>query len=157
MLTMNAQLKCSKYGLKFIIGILVILFNCSVLNAQTPVAVHGQLSISGNRLKDKNGNNYQLRGMSMFWSNWQGKYWNYETIKWLRDDWNCNVIRAAMGISPDDNSGYLGNPQLEKQKMITVIEAAIDLGIYVVVDWHSHHAENETVESKAFFAEIAQK
>jgi len=157
MLTMNAQLKCSKYGLKFIIGILVILFNCSVLNAQTPVAVHGQLSISGNRLKDKNGNNYQLRGMSMFWSNWQGKYWNYETIKWLRDDWNCNVIRAAMGISPDDNSGYLGNPQLEKQKMITVIEAAIDLGIYVVVDWHSHKAENETAESKAFFAEIAQK
>lgn len=131
--------------------------NIKTIQAQTPVAVHGQLSISGNRLKDKNGNNYQLRGMSMFWSNWQGKFWNYETIKWLRDDWHCNVVRAAMGISPDDNSGYLGKPDLELHKMETVIEAAIDLGIYVIVDWHSHHAENETTQSKAFFAYIAQK
>lgn len=127
-----------------------------VMHAQTPVAVHGQLSIDGNKLKDQNGNDYQLRGMSLFWSNWQGKFWNYDAIKWLRDDWNVNVVRAAMGISPEDNSGYLGRPEMEKQKMITVIEAAIDLGIYVIVDWHSHHAENETAEAKAFFEEIAQ-
>lgn len=154
---MNAQGRPFKSKLKSVLCFLIIIFSITILNAQTPVAVHGQLSIVGNRLKDKNGNNYQLRGMSMFWSNWQGKFWNYETIKWLRDDWNCNVVRAAMGISPDDNSGYLGNPDIERQKMITVIEAAIDLGIYVVVDWHSHKAENETAEAKAFFSEIAQK
>src|SRR5690554_1328846 len=123
--------------------------------AQTPVAVHGQLSIDGNKLKDQHGNDYQLRGMSLFWSNWQGKFYNYDAIKWLRDDWHINVIRAAMGVSPEDNSGYLGNPEMEKQKVITVIEAAIDLGIYVIVDWHSHHGENETAEAQAFFAEIA--
>lgn len=141
----------------FSICALVCLIGISQVGAQTPVAVHGQLSISGSRLKDKNGNNYQLRGMSMFWSNWQGKYWNYETIKWLRDDWHCNVVRAAMGVSTDDKTGYLDKPEVEKAKMITVIEAAIDLGIYVVVDWHSHKAENETAQAQAFFKEIAQK
>jgi len=149
----------NKYSIPFKGMLYCILFVCvfSISNAQTPVAVHGQLSINGNRMKDKNGNNYQLRGMSMFWSNWQGKFWNYETIKWLRDDWHCNVIRAAMGVSPDDNTGYLGKPEIEMHKLETVIEAAIDLGLYVVVDWHSHHAENETAQAKAFFAQIAQK
>jgi endoglucanase len=150
---------CSKqiFSWKSIISSIVFLVMVSVSQAQTPVAVHGQLSINGNRIHDKNGNNYQLRGMSMYWSNWEGKFWNYETLKWLRDDWHCNVIRAAMGVSPDDNSGYLGHPDIELHKMETVIEAAIDLGIYVVVDWHSHHAENELTQSKAFFALIAQK
>ena len=148
-------LRCSRRGIAlFCLGIAAF-----TVCAQTPVAVHGQLSVDGNRIKEKSGNEYQLRGMSLFWSNWMGKYWNYETIKWLRDDWHCNMVRAAMGVSPDDNSGYLGNPVAEKQKMITVIEAAIDLGIYVVVDWHSHKAQNtaETEAAILFFAEIAQK
>lgn len=137
--------------------LLVLLFALALnSNAQTPVAAHGHLSIDRNKMKDEHGNDYQLRGMSLFWSNWQGKFFNYDAIKWLRDDWHVNVVRAAMGISTDDNSGYLGHPDLEKQKIITVIEAAIDLGIYVIVDWHSHHAENETSEAQEFFAEIAQ-
>jgi len=142
-------------------NILAIIFLCvsfSVnLFGQTPVAVHGQLSIDGSKMVDQNGDQCQLRGLSFFWSNWMGKYWNYETVKWLRDDWNCNVVRAAMGVSTDDNSGYLGKPELELHKLEEVIEAAIDLGIYVVVDWHSHHAENETEEAKEFFAYIAEK
>ncbi|MFO7869152.1 MAG: glycoside hydrolase family 5 protein, partial [Bacteroidales bacterium] len=125
------------------------------ITAQTPVAAHGQLKIDGNQMLDEHNEPYQLTGMSLFWSNWQGKFYNYDVIKWLRDDWNVNVVRAAMGISPDDNSGYLDRPEMEKKKVIDVIEAAIDLGIYVVVDWHSHHAENETAEAQAFFEEIA--
>lgn len=137
-----------------LVTLLVCLFYSIRLSAQTPVAVHGQLSINGSKMYDQNGDQYQLRGMSLFWSNWMGKYWNYETIKWLRDDWHCNVVRAAMGITP--NGAYMDRPDLEKEKMITVIEAAIDLGIYVIVDWHSHEAEDQTEEAKAFFSEIAQ-
>lgn len=148
----NTLLPTKRLGL--LISFICLLF-CSSLHSQTPVAVHGQLSIDGNRLKDQNGDNYQLRGMSLYWSNWQGKFWNYNALKWLRDDWNINVIRAAMGVTPQ--GAYLDNPELEMLKMETVIEAAIDLGIYVVVDWHSHHAENEEAEAKAFFAKIAEK
>jgi hypothetical protein len=38
---------------------------------------------------------------------------------------------------------------------MTVIDACIDLGIYVIVDWHDHHAQRHTDQSIAFFEEIA--
>lgn len=104
MITMSIPFKSK---LKLILCFSIIILRHYKFECSNPVAIHGQLSISGNRLKDKNGNNYQLRGMSFFWSNWQGKYWNYDVVKWLRGDWHCNIVRAAMGISPDDNSGYL--------------------------------------------------
>jgi len=81
-----------------------------------------------------------------------GKYYNYNCIKWLRDDWKCTVVRAAMGI---ESGGYLNNPASEKAKIVTVIEACIDLGIYVIVDWHDHNAHEHQAQAIAFFQEIA--
>jgi len=114
----------------------------------------GQLQIDGNKIVDKNGNPIALRGMSLFWSQWMGKYYNYDCIEWLRDDWKCMVVRAAMGI---ESGGYLTNPVLEKAKIKTVIDACIDLGIYVIVDWHDHNAHNHRDEAISFFKEIANE
>jgi endoglucanase len=114
----------------------------------------GQLSVSGSKIIDKNSDPVQLRGMSLFWSQWIGKYYNYNTIKWLKDDWQINVIRAALAV---DHDGYLVNPEVEKAKIIAVIDAAITEGIYVIVDWHDHEAENHLEEAKTFFAEIAEE
>ncbi len=116
---------------------------------------YGQLSIDGNKIVDKNNNPVQLRGMSFFWSQWIGKYYNRETVKWLKEDWQCNVVRAAMAVDAPD--GYIDNPDLEKQKVMAVIDAAIEENIYVIVDWHSHHAEDYLEEAKSFFSELAQK
>ncbi len=60
-----------------------------------------------------------------------------------------------MGI--EDPGGYLENKASEKAKIFTVIDAAIEEGLYVIVDWHSHHAEDYTDEAVLFFAEVAQK
>ncbi|WP_246853639.1 glycoside hydrolase family 5 protein [Rufibacter aurantiacus] len=120
---------------------------------QTPVEKHGQLSIVGTHLVDQNGKSVQLRGMSFFWSQWQGSFYNPTTVKWLKDDWQNTVVRAAMGV---DMGGYLKNPEAEKQKVITVVEAAIKEGIYVIIDWHDHEAHKHTEEAKAFFSEMAQ-
>jgi hypothetical protein len=57
-----------------------------------------------------------------------------------------------MGIEPD---GYLTNPDTEKNKIFSVIDKSIDLGIYVIVDWHDHNAHNHQAEAIGFFAEIA--
>lgn len=119
------------------------------------VSQHGQLQVEGNKIVDQHGNVVQLRGMSFFWSQWMGKYYTAETVKWLKQDWHCTVVRASMGI--EDSEGYIINPQTEKAKIITVIDAAIANGIYVIVDWHSHHAEDYEEEAKLFFTEIAQK
>ncbi|WP_271765231.1 glycoside hydrolase family 5 protein [Aquimarina algiphila] len=115
----------------------------------------GLLQASGNKIVDKNNNPVQLRGMSLFWSQWMGQYYTKEAISWLKKDWKCNIVRAAMGV--EDTDGYLSNKETEKQKVYTVIDAAIEEGIYVIVDWHSHHAEDHLEEAKAFFSEVAQK
>ncbi|MEZ4810277.1 MAG: glycoside hydrolase family 5 protein [Allomuricauda sp.] len=120
----------------------------------TVVDEYGQLSVEGNKMVDKNGDPIQLRGMSFFWSQWIGKYYTNETVQWLRDDWHCTAVRAALAVEYD---GYLANPEVEKQKIMTVVDAAIEYGLYVIIDWHDHEAENHLEESVAFFSEMAQK
>lgn len=125
-----------------------------VLTFNSVIEEYGQLAVSNSKIVDKNGNVVQLRGMSFFWSQWIGKYYTNETVKWLKDDWQCTVVRAAMAIEYD---GYLTNPEIEKQKVIAVIEAAIEHGLYVIIDWHDHQAEDHVEEAKAFFGEMAEK
>lgn len=119
---------------------------------RSPVERHGQLSVENGKIVDAHGDPVQLKGMSLFWSQWQPQYYNYETVKNLVEGWDIQLIRAAMAIEHD---GYLQNPEREKNKVKQVIEAAIDLGIYVIVDWHDHHAEDHLTEAKQFFSEIA--
>lgn len=120
----------------------------------TPVEIYGQLGIEGSCLVDENKVPVQLRGMSLFWSQWMGKYWNNDVVNWLADDWEASIIRAAMGV--DAGSGYLSNPA-EKEKVETVINAAIAKGIYVIIDWHTHHAEDYPQQAVNFFSEMAHK
>ena len=126
----------------------------TVVSLDNAVETYGQIKVLGNKIVDKNNQPVQLRGMSFFWSQWMGKYYTPETVKWLKDDWRCTMVRAAMAVEED---GYLKNPALEKQKLITVVDAAIAQGLYVIIDWHDHHAEKNVTQAKAFFAEMAQK
>lgn len=119
---------------------------------ETPVERHGQLSVRGNQIVDKSGQPVVLRGMSLFWSQWQGQYYNEPAVRWLRDDWNVNVVRAAMGVH---SGGYLTNPKAEQAKVEAVIDAAIKNGIYVIVDWHAHDPAPK--EAADFFERIARK
>jgi len=120
--------------------------------AATPVETHGALRVEGNRIVDKNGDPVVLRGMSLFWSQWQGKYYNPSVIRTLRDGWNANVVRAAMGVHM---GGYMADPKAEMRKVETVIDAAIRDGIYVIVDWHAHEPEPKAAAD--FFTKIARK
>ena len=116
---------------------------------------YGQLSISGQHILNQDGDTVSLEGMSLFWSQWEGgRYYNYRCIKWLRDDWHCEIVRAAVGVEPN---GYLKHPAREKKRLMRVIDACIDLGLYVIVDWHSHRAENQITEAVKFFSEISEK
>ena len=45
-----------------------------------------------------------------------------------------------MGV--EDPGGYLDNQQSNKKRLKTIVDAAIDEGIYVIIDWHSHNAED---------------
>ena len=122
--------------------------------AQSVVQKHGQLRVQGNRIVDRSGAPVQLRGMSLFWSQWIPKYYTAKTVQWLRDDWKITVVRAAMAA---ERGGYESNPEAERDKVIAVVDAAIELGIYVVIDYHAHTAQKDLPRAKAFFADIARR
>src|SRR5690349_8138277 len=118
------------------------------------VEQHGQLRVQGNRIVDQAGAPVQLRGMSLFWSQWIPKYYTAKTVKWLRDDWKITVVRAAMAA---ERGGYESNPEAERDKVIAVVDAAIELGIYVVIDYHAHTAQKDLPRARAFFADMARR
>jgi endoglucanase len=119
------------------------------------VALHGQLAVDGTQLTDNQGKPIVLRGMSFGWHNWWPQFWNEQVVRWMRDDWRCTVLRAAMGI--EHQSGYLLQPDSSKRLMKTVVDACIENGIYVIIDWHDHNAENHLEEARTFFTEMAEQ
>lgn len=141
--------------------ILLICLLAPNLFAQTPVATHGRLRVSGNQIQNSSGQQVQLRGMSFFWSNWfqEGRQlWTRGAVKWLVDDWKIQVIRAPVGVPQDGIVSYRNTSAAARAALDTVIQAAIDYGIYVIVDWHSHNIENEYRDScRVLMADIARR
>lgn len=132
----------------------IVLSLTIALNTQAqPVKNHGNLSVKGTKLIDEHGKITVLNGVSFGWHNWWPRFYNAEVMKWLADDWKCSVVRAAMGVDP--KSGYIDKPDWSKEKMDAVIQGAIDNGIYVLIDWHSHTLKPE--QAKTFFSEMAEK
>jgi len=119
----------------------------------SPVAMNGHLRVEGTQIVNEHNESVRLRGMSLFWSQWGAAYWNEDALGWLRRDWGIELIRAAMGV---EAGGYLDRPEEEMRKLKRVVYAAHALGIYVIVDWHDHHANQHLPEAKAFFREIAR-
>jgi endoglucanase len=141
------------FHISFVFAIVLSSYSPAYAQDSTAVEKHGQLRIQGNKMVDKNGNPVILRGMCLYWSQWKGQFYNAECVDWLINDWNCNVVRASMGV---ENGGYLTNPSVEKAKIKAVIDACISLGIYVIVDWHEENAQKHVSQSVAFFEEIAR-
>lgn len=112
----------------------------------------GQLKVQSGQLSDTDGKPVMLRGVSFGWHNWWPRFYNDSAVKWLKEDWNVNVVRAAMGIDPD--GAYLDRSDLVVEKVKAVIDAAIAEDLYVIIDWHSHKLYLE--EAKEFFSEMAK-
>lgn len=121
-------------------------------NAQ-PVKLGGQLQVIGTQLSDAKGKPFMLNGMSFGWSCFHPRFYTKEAVKWLKNDWNVNVVRAAMGVEHPD--GYLKNPQGNIKRVETVVDAAISEGLYVIIDWHSHNVF--TKEAIEFFDRMSKK
>ncbi len=135
--------------------------------ALNPVATHGQLKVVGTQLQDQNGNPVQLKGVSSQWLNYESMTFpeSKPAIQYARDHWKLSVIRAAMGV--DVAGGYLGSgsgANADQATMLSkvnaIVQNAIDLGIYVIVDWHTGDAVTKSGGSQAtqasdFFTMIA--
>lgn len=123
--------------------------------AKNPVLDHGFLKVSGKDLLNQRGEIVQLKGMSLFWSNWGFKYWNDSVVKNLSEKWGVTVVRAAMGI--ENSNGYLENAKFNKEITKKIIRAAIANNLYVIVDWHDHAAHLHRKQAIKFFDEISRE
>ncbi|MEO6995296.1 MAG: glycoside hydrolase family 5 protein [Lacunisphaera sp.] len=120
-----------------------------------PVSVHGLLHTQGNKIVGADGQPVSLAGVSFGWSQWEARpYYNADVVHWLKTDWKSSVVRAPLGITPD---GYLGHPEENKKRVCAVVDAAIADNLYVLIDWHDHHANQHTDLAIAFFQEMARK
>lgn len=117
------------------------------------VGQHGALQVSGNRVVDAQGTPIQLRGMSLFWSQWTDFYLA-DNVDVLVDDWQATLVRAVLGV--ENQGGYLEDPDTNVAKVRTIVDRAIERGIYVIIDWHDHTAEDHQQEATAFFAQMAE-
>jgi endoglucanase len=149
----------------------LFLLAASLSVAETPVERYGWLAVDGNRLISKNtGKPVQLRGMSLFWSiagPTEGcGFYNSEVVNTLANDWKANVVRAAMGVDEkwgtNDNLGYrVGNKTCGGKPndalVDTVVKAAINNGIYAIIDYHTHVAHKYPDVAKEFFQNMANK
>lgn len=143
----------------FAILFLMLLSNPFVFS-QTIVERGGRLQVNGSHVTTENGQKISLAGNSMFWSN-AGEsepFYNAQTVNHLTDDWNSTIIRPALGVkeSWDGGNNYIQNRAAQTAKIKKVIDAAIAKGIYVIIDWHTHKAENYVNEAVGFFSEMAK-
>lgn len=123
----------------------------------TPVERYGQLRVCGTTMCDKTAARVQLRGISSMWLNWETAPYaeNLSALTWMRDNWNLQVIRAAMGVEPA--GAYLSDPAKARAQVETIINNAVTAGVYVIVDWHAHEAQNNQSQAVAFFGDLARR
>lgn len=145
---------------ELIIAFLFVFSATSLVSAKnapmTPVETHGQLRVDGSHILDMSGQITSLAGPSFFWSNtdWgQERFYTKGAVETFAKDWKAGIIRVAMGAQ--GNGNYLEDEAGNIDRVVRVVNAAIDNGLYVIIDWHSHHAEQDIEEAKLFFTAIA--
>ncbi len=125
------------------------------------VSKHGQLSVKGRNLVDKNGNPIQLRGMSTHGITWFPDFVNENAFKTLRDDWNTNVVRMAMYVDEWGNgSCYMHNKNGSRQLLEKGVDLCIKLDMYTIIDWHvlnPGNPMNYVNEASEFFTDMSKK
>ena len=137
-----------------------------------PVSHFGALEVCGNNIcGKKTGTSTPVffKGPSLYWSDGTGApFYKQEVVDWFVENMQIGVIRAAMGIryygdnnqtvnKPNGVFGYYFDAPTQKNLIRAVIDAAILNDIYVIVDWHSHNAHDETSLATAFFRDMARE
>ena len=124
------------------------------IDPNTPVGIHGQLRVEGRNLVDASGTPVQLKGISTMWLNWEDRYSASKAgLQWMRDNWKITLFRAAMGVEPE--GAYLSDPDKALAQLRQVVHNAIDLGVYVLIDYHAHDAHEDQERAVEFFSQIA--
>ena len=139
-----------------------------------PVSQYGQLMAGTNNsgqgriygscaAYSTSGNEVQVKGMSLFWSNeqTQNRYWRNDVITGEVDKQGIQIVRAAMAVDLQRfGSGHYfmnGMTEYYQDLLDEAVQAAIENDIYVIIDYHSHIAAENVNRAKEFFKIQAKK
>jgi len=146
----------------FLILALFLAFSFAVEN---PVSYYGKLQVrAGTPFIDgikKNGETIklvQIRGVSFGWSNtgWESsRFYNADAVERVAKDWKAEIVRASYGSTSLAYSS--ADAAANRSRIETIVDAAIQNNIYVIIDWHSHQAQNEVQNSQDFFEYMSAK
>jgi len=154
-----------KYYFNFLILALFfqVLFSCcqnTLIAHSSPVKTHGQLKVIKNQIVDQYHKPVSLAGNSFYWSNpsWKGvKYYNKKVVKHLKNNWKSQIIRIPLSADGKIDDGYLYKPKVNLSAVEKLIQAGIDNGMYVIIDWHAHDAHLHEKQAIDFFQKMAKK
>lgn len=114
-----------------------------------PVSRLGPLQVRDGRIVAA-GETVRLSGVSLFWTNLQPRFFDAATIGWLAQDWRPDIVRVPIGVAPEGPAMKLSHAvALARQ----AIDAAIDAGLYAVIDWHAHEEQQEALPCLAALAQ----
>jgi endoglucanase len=148
------------WGFCWIVGLLTLSENAvafSNVDKDTMTPSIPALRIINRQLQFDTGETAVLKGVSFFWSNsgWEGaRFYHPAVVDYFVDTWQVNLVRAAIGI---DAKGGLLDDKANLARAETLVKRAIERGIYVIVDFHSHHAEQHSEAAIRFFSHMANR
>lgn len=121
-----------------------------------------KLKVTDGQLVDSKGNKVVLKGVSTHGLSWFPDYVNKKLFKELKEDWNVNTIRLAMYT--DDYNGYCVGGESNKRNLKKLVNEgvgyALDLDMYVIIDWHILNDQNPNKYIKdaiTFFDEMSKE
>ncbi|CAM3620944.1 Endoglucanase 5A [Vibrio aerogenes CECT 7868] len=147
---------------------------------ETPHAYHGALRLGDasheenpRMIYNQHDEQIQLCGLSLFWSNHSysqvdlSDYWDTEGVAGIdvcdkvATELEAPIIRAAIAADNTETwnyeNSYYDNPALCMNQVDKIVQAATAKGQYVVIDFHSHDANEYLEEAKTFFGDVSEK
>lgn len=102
--------------------------------ANSPVAIHGKLQVSGRDMIDVNGEPVVLKGISTHDIMWFERCYNESSLNAMVDEWGINVFRLASYTEEYIKSS--SNAEKRREFIDNMVDLCEQKGIYCIIDWH---------------------